>query len=238
MGDDASQPPAKKPRKTCKVVKTKKDIGVTFPDKFSFGPFDGNQALIEINMWKRRIKEDYGRRQLMKYVTGARPKESVYVDMTSFKPVNHSGEFVAKRIKTIAEIDKKLCDAIDILVEYDHRIEEPVSHSILEVDGRTKNGAILVRRIVDEALKLWDDLVKEEWKDYKKMRDTYAIAKRFASPKTAYVMAKTIQRNKDLVEEILQCYSEHGAEEVQQKYGKFAKVFVLRFKRKRADFDK
>ena len=227
-----------KSRKVYKVRVPEKDLGVTFPDKFSLGPFDCNQALREINMWKERIKKDYGRMQLMKYVTGIRPKEAEYLDMTSFKPVNHSGEFVAKRIETIAEIDKKLCDAIDILVEYDHRIEEAVSHSILEEDGRTKDGAIFVRRIVDEALELWNDLVKEQCRDYKKMRDTYATAKCFASSKTAYVMARTIQRNKDLVNEIQQCCSEHGAEEVQQKYGEFAKVFVLRFKRKRADFDK
>ena len=250
MGDDVEYIPQKR-RKVCKVRVPKKDLGVTFPEKFSFGPLNVDKALREIKMWKMRIKDDQGRMHLMNYVTGAGRKESVYMDKKSFKPANHSGEFVAKRIETIAEIDKKLCDAIDILVEYDTRTEEPpeapifggqcdhhVSHSILEVDGRTKKKAIFVRGIVDEAVELWNDLAKEEWKDYKKMQNIYRTVKCFHSQETAYVMARTIQRNKDLVNEIQQCYSEHGAEEVQQKHGKFAKAFVLRFKRKRADFDK
>ena len=251
MGDDVEDIPQKR-RKVYKVRVPEKDLGVTFPDKFSFGPLNVNKARREIEMWKMRIKDDYGRRQLMNYVTGARPKESVYAKMKSFKPANHSGEFVAKRIETIAEIDKKLCDAIDMLVQYEHRTKEPlgapifggdwyhhVNHSILEVDGRTKDKAIIVRGIVDEVLELWNDLVEEEWKDYVKMRNIYRTVKCFHSQETAYVMAKTLQHNRDLVNEVHQCYSEHGAEEVEKKHGEFAKAFVLEFKkRSRAKSDK
>ena len=196
-------------------------------------------------MWKMRIKDDFGRMQLMNYVTGAGRKESVDWPKKSFKPANHSGEFVAKRIETIAEIDKKLCDAIDILVEYDHRLEDPpgapniggpcdhyVNHSILEVDGRTKKQAIYVRGIVDKAVELWSDLAKEEKKDYKKMRDIYHVNKYFNEDTLSYLMGKRIQRNKNLLNEIQQCYSEHGAEEVAKKHGEFAKIIAVPYKKR------
>mgnify|MGYP001264420468 CR=1 FL=1 len=251
MGDDVEDIPQKR-RKVYKVRVPEKDLGVTFPDKFSFGPLNVNKARREIEMWKMRIKDDYGRRQLMNYVTGARPKESVYEGKKSFKPANHSGEFVAKRIETIAEIDEKLCDAINRLCAYDHRTKEPlgapifggdcyhhVSHCILEVDGRTKDKAIIVRGIVDEVLELWNDLVEEEWKDYVKMQKIYRIAKYFNEDTLSYLMGKRIQRNKNLLNEIQQCYSEHGAEEVAKKHGEFAKIIAVPYnKRSRAKSDK
>lgn len=251
MGDDVEYIPQKR-RKVYKVRVPEKDLGVTFPDKFSFGPFNVDKALREIKLWKMLIKDDDGRMHLMNYVTGAGEKESVSMLKKSFKPANHSGEFVAKRIETIAEIDKKLCDAIDMLVQYEHRTKEPlgapifggdchhrVNHSILEVDGRTKDKAIFVRGIVDEAVELWSDLAKEELKDYKKMQKIYHIAKYFNEDTLSYLMGKRIQRNKNLLNEIQQCYSEHGAEEVAKKHGEFAKIIAVPYnKRSRAKSDK